>query len=68
MTFHILGMSSSHLTNSYFQRGRYTNHQPEIVHEFSISILPMLGWVLEANNFERKNALKRRMRIPGFFE
>ena len=32
MTFHILGMSSSQLTNSIiFQRGRYTYHQPENV-------------------------------------
>ena len=34
MTFHILGMSSSsssHLTNSYVQRGRL-NHQPVIIH------------------------------------
>jgi hypothetical protein len=28
MTFHILGMSSSQLTNSYFSEG-WLNHQPE---------------------------------------
>ena len=28
MTFHRLGMSSSQLTNSIFQRGRYTTNQP----------------------------------------
>jgi hypothetical protein len=37
MTFHMLGMSSSQLTNSIFQRGRSTTNQERFVH---FSVLP----------------------------
>ena len=37
MTFHILGMSSSQLTNSYFSEG-WLNHQPVLCFMFSSNV------------------------------
>ena len=45
INFHILGMSSSHWTNSIFQRGRAKNHQPvSVSHTLSCKSCRSITW------------------------